>query len=86
MEVSKAPAPSSNQNEVPICLKRLVRTIVRSFYFREHSLIIDLLVGSIFDVILKGSNYLSLRTFELSQEILLVLQVNIFVSNVIVIL
>lgn len=37
-----------------MCLKRLVRTIVRSFYSREHSLIIDLLVSEslFFDAII----------------------------------
>lgn len=34
-----------SSNEVPACLERLVRTIVRMFYSREHSLIVDMLVS-----------------------------------------
>lgn len=54
---AEAPRPAispSDQTELPVCLKRLVRTIVRSFYSREHSLIIDLLVSEslFFDAII----------------------------------
>ncbi|CAH8512065.1 unnamed protein product [Dicrocoelium dendriticum] len=31
-------------NRLPVCLKKLVRSIVRTFYSREHSLIVDMLV------------------------------------------
>ncbi|EUB63905.1 General transcription factor IIE subunit 1 [Echinococcus granulosus] len=64
VEVSRTPVPSSDQTELPLCLKRLVRTIVRSFYSREHSLIIDLLVRN---TIMKEDDLCERLRFEKKQ-------------------
>nr|VZI44048.1 unnamed protein product [Spirometra erinaceieuropaei] len=55
---------SSDPNEVPACLKKLVRTIVRSFYSREHSLIMDLLVRN---TIMKEDDLCERLRFEKKQ-------------------
>ncbi|VDN15676.1 unnamed protein product, partial [Dibothriocephalus latus] len=55
---------SSDPNEVPDCLKKLVRTIVRSFYSREHSLIMDLLVRN---TIMKEDDLCERLRFEKKQ-------------------
>ncbi|KAL5107638.1 General transcription factor IIE subunit 1 [Taenia crassiceps] len=64
VEVSRPPISSSDQTELPVCLKRLVRTIVRSFYSREHSLIIDLLVRN---TIMKEDDLCERLRFEKKQ-------------------
>ncbi|VDK22483.1 unnamed protein product [Taenia asiatica] len=64
VEVPRPPISSSDQTELPICLKRLVRTIVRSFYSREHSLIIDLLVRN---TIMKEDDLCERLRFEKKQ-------------------
>ncbi|VDO00419.1 unnamed protein product [Rodentolepis nana] len=55
---------SSDPNEVPACLKRLVRTTVRTFYSREHALIIDLLVRN---TIMKEDDLCERLRFEKKQ-------------------
>lgn len=55
---------ASDQVEVPLCLKRLVRTIIRSFYSREHALIIDLLVRN---TIMKEDDMCERLRFEKKQ-------------------
>ncbi|THD25294.1 General transcription factor IIE subunit [Fasciola hepatica] len=51
-------------SEVPACLERLVRTIVRMFYSREHSLIVDMLVRN---TIMKENDLCERLRFEEKQ-------------------
>ncbi|KAA0193154.1 General transcription factor IIE subunit [Fasciolopsis buskii] len=53
-----------SSNEVPACLERLVRTIVRMFYSREHSLIVDMLVRN---TIMKENDLCERLRFEEKQ-------------------
>ncbi|VDP77316.1 unnamed protein product [Echinostoma caproni] len=53
-----------SSSEVPACLERLVRTIVRMFYSREHSLIVDMLVRN---TIMKENDLCERLRFEEKQ-------------------
>ncbi|KAA3676701.1 transcription initiation factor TFIIE subunit alpha [Paragonimus westermani] len=51
-------------NRLPACLKKLVRSIVRTFYSREHSIIVDLLVRN---TIMKEEDLCERLRFEKKQ-------------------
>ncbi|VDP63676.1 unnamed protein product [Schistosoma curassoni] len=45
-QTTDATSNQKDSTKVPICLIKLVRSIVRTFYSREHSLIVDMLIGT----------------------------------------
>ncbi|CAH8288509.1 unnamed protein product [Heterobilharzia americana] len=63
----QTPDSTSNQKDaarVPVCLIKLVRSIVRTFYSREHSLIVDMLVRN---TIMKEDDLCERLRFERKQ-------------------
>ncbi|OON18574.1 TFIIE alpha subunit, partial [Opisthorchis viverrini] len=63
------PLPDNNNiqkpsSKLPACLKKLVRSIVRTFYSREHSLIVDMLVRN---TIMKEDDLCERLRFEKKQ-------------------
>ncbi|CAL8073346.1 unnamed protein product [Calicophoron daubneyi] len=61
---SSQKAPNKTELELPSCLKKLVRSIVRTFYSREHSLIVDMLVRN---TIMKEDDLCERLRFEKKQ-------------------
>ncbi|VEL31037.1 unnamed protein product, partial [Protopolystoma xenopodis] len=57
-------ADAAGSIQVPLCLRKLVRSIVRSFYAREHSLIVDMLVRN---TIMKEDDLCERLRFERKQ-------------------
>ncbi|CAH8642859.1 unnamed protein product [Schistosoma guineensis] len=63
-QTTDATSNQKDSTKVPICLIKLVRSIVRTFYSREHSLIVDMLVRN---TIMKEDDLCERLRFERKQ-------------------